>query len=226
MVAVASTGLRCGRSCVYRNCVWCNLLVSVTDYIHSLTKEVEKIDQRFATQRVVFYGSSAERTKLFQLDEFDFLVVLSHFVEESGQSGRVIYYGINSEQAEFLSLGDGKRDISSGRVLYYFYQLLRAATKRVTCFNIHVRDITFGETCTTLYLCYCGYGQIIPISIDITLGITRSSLGKLEKKIEELPSWCHITQCQNPEASEYLVPFRDKCGPPEWRVSYPSLEVC
>ena len=226
MVAVASTRLRCGRSCVYRNCVWCNLLVSVTDYIHSLTKEVEKIDQRFATQRVVFYGSSAERTKLFQLDEFDFLVVLSHFVEESGQSGRVIYYGINSEQAEFLSLGDGKRDISSGRVLYYFYQLLRAATKRVTCFNIHVRDITFGETCTTLYLRYCGYGQIIPISIDITIGIARSSSCELEKKIEkELPPWCHITKSQNPEASEYLVPFRDKCGPPEWRVSYPSLEV-
>lgn len=219
---VASTGLRCGRSCVYRNCVWCNLLLSVNDYIHSLIKEVEKLDERFATQRLIFYGSSAERTKLFQLDEFDFLAVLSHFAEEEGHSGHVVYCGSGS--AEFLSHGDGRNDISSGRAIYYFYQLLRAATKRVNCSNIHVRDITFGETCTTLHLTYCGYGQVIPISIDVTVGIGRSSLSEFENK-RKLPPWCHITPSQNSEASEYLVPFRDKCGPPEWRVSYPTLEV-
>jgi hypothetical protein len=27
------------------------------------------------------------------------------------------------------------------------------------------------------------------------------------------------------EEFEYLVLFRDKCGPPEWRLSYPILEV-
>jgi hypothetical protein len=67
-----------------------------------LIEEVEKLDERFATQRLIFYGSSAERTKLFQLDEFDFLVVLSHFVEEEAESGhRVIYVG--EGQSAFLS---------------------------------------------------------------------------------------------------------------------------
>lgn len=210
-------GLGCRKSCIYRSCVWCNLLVSVSCYIRSLLDEVEKFDERFSTQRLVFYGSSAERTRLLQLDEFDFLVVLSNFAEV-GNSGRVIYLG-NTNKAAFLTHGDGRPEISSGRAIYYFYQIFRFATKRVDCSNIHVRDITFGETCVTLYLIYCGYGKAIPISIDITIGIARSSQCEFESS-RELPPWCSTT-----EAAEFLVPFRDKSGPPEWRVSYPTLEV-
>lgn len=196
--------------------------MSVNDYIRALIDQAEKVDARFATRRLIFYGSSAEQTKLFQQDEFDFLVVLSHF-NEDGNSGRVIYSG--DGQATFLSHEDVQHGISSGRAIYYFCQLLRAATKiMANNFNIHVRDITFGETCTTLHLIYCGCGEIIPISIDITIGIARS-LFRSEKK---LSTWCRISpssQFQGPEPTEYLVPFRDKCGPPEWRVSYPTLEV-
>lgn len=215
--------MRCSPSCVFDSCVWCRLQLSVSGYIRCLIDQVEKLDERFATQRLIFYGSSAERTRLFQLDEFDYLVVLSHFVEEVTEIGqhRVVYCG--DGQSAFLSHGNGQRGISSGRAVYYFYQLLRAATKRVDCFNIHVRDITFGETCTTLHLTFCGFEKTIPISIDITIGISRSSLLRLNNSTVELPdSWCRNNL---DEEIEYLVPFRDKCGPPEWRLSYPTLEV-
>lgn len=224
MIETAGSGL-CSRSCIHRNCVRCNLVVSVKSYIRALIDKVEKVDARFATRRLIFYGSSAERTKLFQPDEFDFLVVLSHFTED-GNSGHVIYCG--DDQATFLEHenGDGRHDISSGRAIYYFYQLLRVATKRMDSnFNIHVRDITFGETCTTLYLLYCGCGEIIQISIDVTIGIACSQRDENER---EFPPWCRISpssQIQGPEPTEYLVPFRDKCGPPAWRISYPTLEV-
>lgn len=229
-VQAAGTGLGyCGPSCsINGNCTCSSLLLCVTDYIRSLTEEVKKIDERFATRRLIFYGSSSEQTKLFQLDEFDFLVVLSHFTEKEEKNGHVVYCG--DGQANFLGHGDGRLDISSGRAIYYFYQLLRAATKRIDCFNIHMRDITFGETCTTLYMIYCGSGQILPISIDITIGIARSSsLDGTESSREHL-SWCQVLRTEeslhSDEPTEYLVPFRDKCGPPEWRVSYPTLEVC
>lgn len=182
------------------------------------------MDSRFATQRLIFYGSSAERTKLFQLDEFDFLVVLSHFIEDQGGDGRVAYCDTN--QASFLSHENGRLGISSGRAVYYFYQLLRAATKRVDCFNIHVRDISFGETCTTLHLIIGGYGQVISITIDITIGISRSNVLRAGCLRESPASVSDMSSSESSEEeTEYLVPFRDKCGPPEWRVSYPTLEV-
>ncbi|XP_032778081.2 LOW QUALITY PROTEIN: uncharacterized protein LOC116916887 [Daphnia magna] len=223
VTAVAEIGMRCGRSCVYRNCVWCHLQLSVSSYIRCLIDEVEKLDPRFATRRLIFYGSSAERTKLFQLDEFDFLVVLSHFAEDKDDCGCVSYCG--NSQSAFLNYGNGRHGISSGRAVYYFYQLLRAATKRVDCFNIHVRDISFGETCTTLHLTFCGYGQVISISIDITIGISRSNLlrpGSVRRSPASLPDMSSPDNSE--EETEYLVPFRDKCGPPEWRLSYPTLE--
>ena len=185
-----------------------------------LLNEIDKLDVRFATERVIFYGSSAERTKLFQLDEFDFLVLLANFAEDENDPNSVIFCG---DGATFLQHGDGRKGISSGRAIYYFYQLLRSATKRVDHPSFHVRDMTFGETCATLYLSYTGCSKVFDLSVDITIGVEKTSKSAFAKR--SLPPWCRVSPAHESEPREVLVPLRDKCGPPEWRVSFPSLEV-
>lgn len=183
--------------------------------------EVDKLDHRFTAEQIVFYGSSAEQTKLFELDEFDFLVVLSKFVEDSEQATTVVFCG--QEDAHFLAHDDGRKGVSSGKTIYYFYQLLRIATKRVDRASFHVKDLTVGETCVTLYLTYSGCDEVIDLSVDVTVGVARRADSVAASKT--LPDWCRLARGNEKQPREVLVPLRDKCGPPEWRVSFPSLEV-
>lgn len=198
----------------------CSLLFSIGSYMRRLLSEIEKLDTRFVTERVIFYGSSAERTKLFQLDEFDFLVVLANFIEDEDNPNTVVFSG---DGAAFLHHEDGRKGISSGRAIFYFYQLLQTVTKRVDHPSFHVRDMTFGETCATLYLSHSGCSKVLDLSVDITIGVEKTSNPVLSRRT--LPTWCRIAPAHEREPKEVLVPLRDKCGPPEWRVSFPSLEV-
>lgn len=224
LTAIASSKVGCNRTCLYRSCIRCSLLLSIGSYMRCLISEIDKQDVRFTTERVIFYGSSAERTKLFQLDEFDFLVVLSNFTEDEGDPNNVVYRG-DRDSPSFLTHDDGRKGISSGRAIFYFYQLLRTVTKRVDHPSFHVKDMTFGETCATMYLSYSSCEKVQDLSVDITIGVARTLESQSVLAGRSLPHWCRLAPAHDQEPKEILVPLRDKCGPPEWRVSFPSLEV-
>lgn len=177
-------------------CRWCRVSNVVQHYVRLLTEKAAEVDERFRGV-VIQYGSSAEKSKLFSPDEFDFMIVLDDFQQTFS---RAVTY-----------VGDGRADhfhdsanlISSSRLLYYYYRLLHSISCRIDYFHILQHDISYGETCVTLQLlCRLQDEHILKVSVDITVGVKEQH-----------------SQC-------YLVPHRkvNDGESSQWKISYPINE--
>ena len=77
------------------------------------------LDPRLQYNELVNYGSSAERSKLFVPDEFDYAVVLKNFSQSSHDLLEVCYNGEENIQAFLHPSHNASSSVSSGRVLSY-----------------------------------------------------------------------------------------------------------
>ena len=195
-------------------CSWCTISKMVEDYVQSLMDKAAEMDPRFNGE-LLHYGSSAEGTKILSPDEFDFMLILKHFNEKNHiyQNNYVITSDYNSGD-----FADKDGNVSSARLLYFYYQLLNNAVHRVSNFHLIYQDISYGETCVTLHLLYRDKPTPLRISVDITVGIARLST-------DHLPAFVGNCWPDVPH-KEYLVPFRNvsKTELCRWKPSFPSME--
>lgn len=77
------------------------------------------LDPRLQYSELVPYGSSAEKSKLFLPDEFDYAVVLKNFSQSSQELLEVCYNGKENIQAFLHPSPNTSSSVSSGRVLSY-----------------------------------------------------------------------------------------------------------
>ena len=80
------------------------------------------LDPRIQYSELVNYGSSADKSKLFLPDEFDYAVVLKNFSQSSSDLLEVCYNGKESIQAFLHPSSNASSSVSSGRLLSYVIQ--------------------------------------------------------------------------------------------------------
>ena len=191
-------------------CSWCLVSHNVTRFVALLTRKAGQFDQRFQG-RLASYGSSAERTKILSPDEFDFMVILDHFRQQASSADELVVGSSSCAEPADAAFLDGNGNVSSARLLYFYYQLLAAIDDRVDFFPVIPLGISYGETCVTLQLLHrpsrcCA--QTLSVSVDITIGVVRR-------------------QPPTSRSPGYLVPHRQVDGQTasRWKCSYPLKET-
>ncbi|KAI9560643.1 hypothetical protein GHT06_011593 [Daphnia sinensis] len=211
--------------CTGRHCQWCTVSEAAEQYVHQLLDAVAVLDDRFEGE-IVRYGSSAENTKIMSPDEFDFMLVLSHF-KEAEKGGVVKHHAGNESSVAFQTESDG--GVSSAKLLYYFYMLMAHAVNQINDLHIFFYNISFSETCVTLDCLYRGKPSVgtenssFKLSIDITIAVIRSEINAIA---HPLPSPLYSSKSPQVKIDQFLVPHRQLSGSEisGWKPSFPIAE--
>lgn len=196
------------------NCDWCRVGSDVDDYLNRLMDKVEEICSLFAAEKLIHYGSSAEKTNIFRASEFDRGVVLNDFGQSPSDPNQIIYTG---NDPAYVALKDGEYPINSSSLLVLFMKSITDAVERVHSVHVFAPTVAFGETCVTVYFLYRGRhpSAAVKISVDITIAVRAA-----EQPAMVSNGWFISDEVKG---VVLLVPHRRGVGS-QWRLSYPTVE--
>lgn len=197
------------------SCEWCRVGHDVDNFLNQLIDSVEEMNPLFAAERIINYGSSAEKTNIFRACEFDRGLVLLNFRQSQSDPDQIVYTG--NDPAYVTKLKEGDQPINSSSLLSFFVKAISGALDRVHNVNVFAPTVTFGETCVTVRFLYVGRHPLpaVKMSVDITIAVKA-----LEQPVLVSIDWFMSDET---EATILLVPDRRGYGN-QWRLSYPTLE--
>ncbi|XP_045028999.1 LOW QUALITY PROTEIN: uncharacterized protein LOC116920127 [Daphnia magna] len=195
-------------------CDWCRVGSDVDDYLNRLMDKVEEMCSLFAAERLIHYGSSAEKTNIFRASEFDRGVVLNNFGQSPSDPNQIVYTG---NDPAYVALKDGEYPINSSSLLVLFMKSITDAVERVHSVHVFAPTVAFGETCVTVYFLYRGRhpSAAVKVSVDVTIAVKAA-----EQPAMISNGWFVSDEV---EGVVLLVPHRRGVGS-QWRLSYPTLE--
>ena len=207
------------------SCSWCRVSHDIKMYLKALTEEIGNLDRRLESSQLIDYGSSAEGSKIFLPDEFDYAVLLRNFQSYIKERSFDVSYVGRPEDAQVF-LGTDRRSVSSGRLLLYYGYLMEQAVGRIPWRgNIFQTRVTISETCVTLIFHHRSREIQEPhqVSVDLTIAVMANGIVFFPADRKELPGWCRLVN--NNVKQEYLVPQRNSGGKSsQWQLSTFTLE--
>jgi hypothetical protein len=115
----------------YKFCTWCIISSDIDEYLYDLIQQVKELDPLFDVEKIISYGSSAEKTNIFRPNEFDRGVILKHFRQSKSNMEVVLFTG-SDHRYSFLK----RQPINSSSLLIHFKELIEAAQERI--FNVKI----------------------------------------------------------------------------------------
>ena len=198
------------------DCEWCGVGSDVDDYLSRLIDKVGEMCSLFSAERIICYGSSAEKTNIFQASEFDRGVVLENFLQSPSDPNQIVYTG---DDPAYTKLNEGEQPINSSSLLHHFLKSITDALERVYSAHVFAPTVAFGETCVTIYFLYRRRhpSPAVKISVDITIAVKSA-----QQPIFFSNGWF---MCDRGEGEvTLLVPHRKGVGS-QWRLSYPTVII-